>query len=164
MTYHHIIHRCLRLGFLFALLLSCASVRGEDYRLYVSLKSGNEVFFHLSEYPVVTFDGNGVVINAKGTFETHLYDDVADLHFTNLTTTPIDEASGCFGFHYLSDETVRLTGLKGTEKISLYDASGRMLQMPFHGSTDDLTISLSHLSRGSYVIRVDNQSYKIYKK
>jgi len=154
----------LRLCCLFAVLLSGAAAHGEEYALHVELQN-DSVTIHLDRKPEVTFDGIHVNIVANDNFQkSYEYAEVVKIYFENSITTGIAPSSGSLGFYYLNNESVRLTGLKGTEKIALYDASGRMLQMPFHGSTGDMTISIAHLNRGAYIIQIDKQSYKIFKR
>jgi len=155
---------CLLLVLLFP--FGKAAAAETSYTLIISLTDGTEETIHLSRYPVITADAKYVYVKATSFEASYLYADFSEFRFESRTTTDINPATGekRFGFEYIDNDNVTLSGLSGTEHISLFDASGKQLSMPFDGGEGTITIHLSHLSRGAYIIQVNKQSYKIFKQ
>lgn len=161
---------------LFAVMTVCAqanaAVAGDH--LIVEMNDNSEKVFTLAETPVVEF-GNGVVCITASNFTTEIeYSSINRIYFgddsssseTPDTPTTIDnsQTGNRFTFQYTDGQTVRMSGLKDANRVSLYSIDGKRMSMDTDRNGDEVTIHLGALPAGFYVIKANEQSFKIYKK
>ena len=147
------------------LAFGCCTAFGQ-HQFVVELNSSNIVRFVLSDYPVVTFSGTKVYIKSakaeavydRSAVSKYYFDDAVD--DIAEVTIPSSELR----IEYTSPEYVRIYGLTQSDNIKLYDITGKQLPADSISSDVALTINLSPLSSGVYIIALPNhQSIKIKK-
>lgn len=67
-------------------------------------------------------------------------------------------------FTVVDASTVRVTGAEETAKVSVYDARGQQVDADVLRSANTLLVCLSRQPQGLYIIKVNNNTFKIYKK
>ena len=135
--------------------------------------------FYLSESPKIVFGADEIVVYHNATtaeeFTTFSYSQVKRIYITSLEssseqsgeTTSVEEElkkENIFSFRYVDGQTVCIAGIEPNTVIGLYSVNGQKIPMETNRSDNEVVISLSSLPRGIYVIRCNNQSFKIYKK
>ncbi|MBR1880716.1 MAG: InlB B-repeat-containing protein [Prevotella sp.] len=76
----------------------------------------------------------------------------------------IDNASASKGTVKTGQDCLYLSGLQPNEHVSIYNLAGE-LQMAYQASADgDLTITLSTLTQGIYIIKTNHQTFKVTRK
>lgn len=153
---------------LFAALVFFAHIPllAENDCLVIELKSGGLRYFQLAKKPIVTFNGDEININGQDFSTT--FDKVKAFRFEPDTTdevkSPEIQKEIKKTFRYVDGQTVILSGLTGNERFSVYSIDGKRVQPDIEYNTDNVAIGLGSLPKGYYIIHVDHQSYKIYKK
>lgn len=163
---------------LFLLLLTTCSLSSaaavKSLALVIYEKGNTSPVFEcwLTDKPAVTFE-NG---NLKATSPTDSY----VLEFTNVSNIAFEEkeeiitdveeelaeelSPATLRLLFLNGETVVIDGVKDHDTARLYAIDGRAFATDVMRSGNRLTFYLNSLPQGIYVIRVGNQSFKIYKK
>ena len=139
--------------------------------LRIVFKDGQEFGYSLDEKPVVTFDGTSVLVKTSNFSmslpETYSYNDIAKIDFVDKATSDIKQTSQTgqlMTITYLDGENVTISGLDKKAQWRLFGIDGKQYQVPSNLAGDALTISLSPLVKGVYIIRIDKYSFKIRKK
>ena len=83
---------------------------------------------------------------------------------TDISSTGINDVESSLGNILLSNDEVRMSGLAADESVTLYNVNGMLLSSWKATSMGELTISLSDLSRGVYIIKANHQSFKVTRK
>lgn len=93
-------------------------------------------------------------VDLKATFT---YDEVAagirDSYVTDLRFEVVD-----------GGKAVRVTGADEGAPVSVFDARGQQVAADVVRSVRELTVRLSHQPQGLYIIKVNNKSFKVYRK
>ena len=61
-------------------------------------------------------------------------------------------------------ETLTFTGLRPNTEVTLYNVAGQLLRRVVADGSSHLTISVSDLAMGVYVVKADHVTYKITKR
>ena len=154
-----------------AIMGVCNAVASHDGDvLRVVFSDGREFGYLLKNKPVVTFDSEHVLIKSEDvemTFDEYSYKDIARIDFVDSATSSIDEdlsISSYVQITYLDGENVFISGVNEKSKFNIFGLDGRQYKVPFQLNGNQLNISLAPLERGVYVIRIDNNSFKIRRK
>lgn len=132
-------------------------------QLAVKLVDESVVRFVLTDKPVITFEGEQLLIKSDAAEATYARADVAEFYFEPVGTSIERTTTGNLRFSYLDNETVCVEG--GKTALQLYDNSGRLLQAPVSTVGTQQTLSLNGLPTGVYLIKISQQqSIKIFKK
>lgn len=157
---------------LLALLLYASSVFSQDssseYNFVVWLHDGGKVSFPLDAHPVVTHsDGTLVVSSVSNRMEyahssvckfTLSAEDISQGDTTEIATIEFNAR-----WHRQGD-VMQFSDCTPGESVSLYDASGRLLQQHVIGSDGTLQIPLSPFAGGMYVVKTESITYKFMKR
>jgi len=76
----------------------------------------------------------------------------------------IDTAVDGLRFTVVDASTVRVTGAEETAKVSVYDARGQQMDADVQRLDNILIVRLAQQPQGLYIIKVNNNTFKIYKK
>ena len=90
-----------------------------------------------------------------------------DLAITIVFEVPtgiIDTAADGLRFTVVDASTVRVTGAEETAKVSVYDARGQQVDADVQRVNNILFVRLARQPQGLYIIKVNNNTFKIYKK
>lgn len=162
------------LSLLFLLSL-CAPIfaSNEPSQLVVKLRDNSEKIFILANKPVITFDTEKLYINTTD-FSTEL-SNVQEFYFKTETTTPptgIDEVkkgnnadgSTTFTFRFVDGRMVYIDGLDDSAHITVYSMSGAQVNARIDRGNERAVVDLGNQAAGVYIIRANNQSFKIIKR
>lgn len=128
----------------------------------------------LTDRPVISFSHEGLHIEsptAKILLEEVRFTDRPLIEFKENTDgilTEIDDlpisTPAALRFQYTDGQTVTIGGVKPDAKINLYSIDGKAMPVDADQNESLVTVRLGHLPQGYYVIRIDNQTFKIYKR
>ena len=117
-------------------------------------------------------NGKQLTVNFGGadiTFESLL--DIDDIRFStfegNILVGMKDEEATSVArlrLTYLDDHTVCIDGLEDGDQPRLYAADGKMLLSQVHRNAQRVSLSLLGLPKGVYIIKTNQQTFKILKK
>lgn len=128
-----------RLLIFFSMLLFIATARAGDYKSLVFQTSSGTTAVDLSSLVLTIANGKLTATNSSGT-ESFTLTDLIKMYFSTETTTGIKGVS--------TDST--------DKPVTVYDVNGREM-----GSYSSLEAAKSSLRQGVYVIKQDNQTFKI---
>ena len=81
-----------------------------------------------------------------------------------MTDLNDDSQKTTIRFRYLDGQTIEVRGVPAGVRVEQYTIDGKATRLDKQQMGDLLTIRLHHLPKGVYIIRIDNQTYKIFKK
>ncbi len=157
------------LFFATALPLSAA----EELLVYVKGQDAPAFDCWLTDKPTLFFNQEGLIVRSDlmETTLSYTYADIALIEFKSNETdilTDIDETAEqlkpAMQFRYTDVNTIYVDGVGSDMSIQQYSIDGKSARLDAERSGDAVTIRLHHLPQGIYIIRIGNQSYKIYKK
>lgn len=148
--------------FTIALAFMAAGAMAEDeYRLYVEATEGTTDSWSLSELKKMTFQNKNVLFTLKnGTTATAPISDIRRMFFSTEEKQGIGGVKGGDSFSW--DGAVLTTkGAQGTP-VAVYSPSGMLVQK---SSLDHSgTVSLEQLQKGMYIISINGQNHKVFKR
>lgn len=158
------INMCMKiLRTLLATLLFLPIATMAQSQLAVKLTDESLVRFVLTDKPVISFDGEQLLIKSETAEASYARADVAEFYFEPVGTAIEHTTADNLRFSYLDNETVCVEGSQTA--LQLYDHSGRLLQAPVSTVATKQTISLNGLPAGVYLIKISpQQTIKIFKK
>lgn len=126
--------------------------------LHVQMTDGTETTFLLSVHPVVTFNNNQMVITSELQSIEIPYDKVMSFKYSTDNLSSISTPS-----MYLESDGEYVVFPEGTsiDDVSVYSIDGRNLPVQLKGDGHRTVLSLSSLSKGVYIVKVKNKSFKI---
>lgn len=171
------INQIIRLWFLGILLFAANNLRaaeGDEVLLVVYQDGYNvrEAYFSFENNPVVTFDGDVVLVTSTQAQATYQIDDVIEMTFVPedpVVTHVEDEISGADAsakilFRILSDNLIQVVGTHLNPAVSVYTVDGKSVDVPVDYSEREINIRLGALPRGLYIIKTNQQTFKFIRK
>lgn len=156
--------RLKKLLSLMLLLFATALQAVADTALVVEKHDGTKETFLLSEIPEIKTKGDTCVfITANATVEI-LRTDIDYIHFDNIVSAihaPMGKSD--ITVKFLNNHTVQIAGVE-SQRIAVYDISGRAVNATVSTAADTTTVSLTALPRGAYIVKYGNNSIKILRK
>ena len=145
---------------LVTLMLSMASMSFAQMKetLHLQMTDGTETTFLLSVHPVVTFNNNQMVITSDLQSIEIPYDKVMSFKYSTDNLSSISTPS-----MYLESDGEYVVFPEDTsiDDVSVYSIDGRNLSVQLKGDGHRTVLSLSPLSKGVYIVKVKNKSFKI---
>ena len=145
------------------LLLLLAGVQiahAEDATIIIKQIDGNETVIELVTNPIITFDGDNMVVTNDHTRILFPIDSIreytvsnADTGIKTVSTTPLFD-NGKIKFNSLA---------KGTH-INIYTVDGRLTRRYYVDDTGLICIDLTSLPQGLFIINAQNNKIKIINK
>ena len=152
-------------------------------KLYVKIKSTEKLEgYLLADKPVVTFDGQNVQIKTADVeiSTPYTYADIEKFYFDvvqdeiiepdTIPDDPTDniekeDAVEKVSFEFAYDGRVaQIKGLGEAPKVAVFNTAGVQAQPRTVITSNAVTITMSELPAGIYVIRANDRSFKIIKK
>ena len=156
-----------------ALVLLPAMSRADDATvtvqyLVVTQKDGSVTKFALSDVPVVSFDGDSIVVTAAG--EVLKFDLIGVTGYafseenvtTGINSTTVDGGDVTKPFFAVGN--AEFSGLKSGSTILVYTIAGKAVTAVKADTEGNATVDLSQLPKGVYIIKTPGKSYKIVNK
>lgn len=132
--------------------------------IVIETATGERTEYALTETPKLTYDGNTVTLTTTKVSVDFTATDIVKVVLTDISATGIDAAETMQGKVLLSNDEVRMSGLVAHETVQLYNIGGVLLSTWQASNNGDLTITLSDLQRGVYIIKANHQSFKVTRK
>ena len=150
---------------LICLLLTLTGIKAADRTLVVETTTSGRLSIRLSDNPEITFSGQTMLISsAAGNYSLEI-SDIVQYAFESVATglgqVPSDELRFC----YSANGQITIEGAESPSDVRLYAVDGRELPIQVSANGDRITVSLSTLPKGVYIISANNkQNLKIYKR
>lgn len=140
--------------------LCCMTAHAADGKsLFVSFNDGSKIEFALSSLPEVTFGDDKMTV--KTTSTTASYELWKVSTFTYGTTTDIKQVNQDTRFAWEGDRII-VDGK--ANKLSIYSLDGKAVSISPIINNDKTIISLEGLTKGVYIIKINNKSIKIARQ
>lgn len=155
------------MAFIVALLsvaITPVMASNEDNVLIVEMKTGEKMFFKLTEMPVLTFDSEKVFISTSS-FSAE-YADVKKYYFddyvTDIEQLAADKKAVLFKFinHY----TVLISGVAQKARLKVVNIEGKNMPLDTDNTIEGITVNLSNYPKGLYIITCGKYSFKVNKR
>ncbi len=146
--------------------LGAASVKAQSTvkGIVIETAGGQRTEYALTETPELTYDGNTVTLTTKNVSVNYTATQIVKVELTDIHETSIEAVKKEKGQLVVLADQILLSGLSANEKVQLYNESGILRSSWKVASNGKLTISLSDLSRGMYIIKTNHQSFKVTRK
>lgn len=153
-------------------LSSAAAVKGLALVIYEKGKTNPVFECWLTDKPTMTFNNGKLTATAPSDTYTLEFTNVARMEFEEKEeiVTDVEEEMAAelspetLRLLFLDSQTALVNGLHDGDLTRLYTIDGRVVPAEMERSGSRLTIYLGSLPQGVYIIRIGNQSFKIYKK
>ncbi len=136
------------------LLLGVSAVLAEQARMVIITKTGIEAQFPLDESPVITYQDNVLVVETMRMEISVPAEDVKSFDFIPSNGTGVDE---------IKVEGSTLSGLLPGTPVDVYTIEGQHVASFKADESTTVTLQLSDLAPGYYIVRTPNNSFKIKK-
>ena len=153
---------------LMLLLLSTLTSWADDetQRLVVWQKSGQKVFFNLTEEPQTTFENGKLVIRTSRTTVSYPLTNVLRYTYEGGTITDVGEAKVHPGeMRFLqNDDTMAFDGLPEGMRLDVYTLDGLKVKTVQAQDGQRTTISLADQPAGTYIVKAGGATFKFLKR
>lgn len=147
------------LSFLFCTL----SLGIKAQTLVVWQKSGAKVTFQMDSQPKTLFSDNQLVIKTNTTEVSYPRESIIRYTYENLASG-IDDAKQDGIDYDASQSKLSFAQLKAGEKVEIYSTDGSLMKSVKADKEGKLTVSLSELTKGVYVVKSSSSNFKILKQ
>lgn len=130
----------------------------------IETAGGQQTEYALTDTPKLTYDGSMVTLTTTKVSVYYTASNIVKVMLTDISSTGIDDVENGRADIQLSNDEVRMSGLVAGEKVTLYYVNGTLHSTWKATSAGELTISLSDLKQGVYIIYANHQSFKVIRK
>lgn len=154
-----------RIYLLQLLLVAALAVYAQPTKILVWLVTGEQVAYSLADRPKMVVENDNVHLTTTTADIVYAAKDIKKVTFDGQTDG-IEQATmaGKTGEATLSQELMTFTGFKPGEAVRIFDAAGRLTVSNAINSDGSLTITLSGLKQGVYIVKTQYKSFKFIKK
>ena len=153
------------LALLMFLTIFCVRTRAAQVEtLIVKLKNGSETAFFLKDKPQVKFEGTNLKVTSSAGDTTFALADVLRFTYDKRDTSGINETIKEPTGVIFKDDVLVVSQLKVNAVVSVYGLDGILVRQWKAPHAGTFRLSLSELSSGLYLVKVDNITYKIMKR
>lgn len=152
-----------RIILIFAVFFYVAAIHAQSSaRLVVWQKSGEKVYFNLTEEPKTTFE-NGLLVITTNTMQTS-YQLSNILRYTyEGVITGISKVSNDLTVSQ-SNDGITLNNVPAGTALRLYDTAGRLLDTKTSNGESSVHFSLTERPAGVYLVNMNDHTFKITKR
>ena len=154
----------LQLLLLMLLALPIGMLADSLNTLVVVLKNGSETAFFLKDKPNVTFEGTNLKVASDKQTVTFALSDVLRFMYVKKDSTGIDETVVDPTKVSYEDGVLVISQLKQGAFVDIYSLDGKLLRQLKASHSGTYRLNLSELSKGLYLVKADNVTYKITKQ
>ena len=150
--------------FLLSLTLMLATVAAwaED-GFYVVTTSGERTCYLFEDNPVLTFEGDNLVVTCLGDAVIYRMSDLDRMQFVEeQPTTRITEVRNTELVRFVRDG-VELSGFAANTTVTIYNLQGQLVGTHSTDGSGSLNISLADREQGIYIIKANKSTLKIKK-
>lgn len=133
-------------------------------RLVVWLKSGEKVYYNLSELPETSFEGGQLIIKTQTVTVPYLLENVQRYTYEGAGTG-IDLQPSERSVNVTKDgNEVTLRNLEDGSVVSLYAANGVLLEQRTAEGRRPITVSIAQRAAGVYIVKCGTETIKLLKR
>ena len=138
--------------------------------LVLTETNGTKTEFALESFPVITIEGNNLVITCKDQKLTTALTGVQDYHFiekkvpTAISNIPANDPKGETATPRFSFSNAEVSGLKAGARIAIYNLNGTQVSSVTADGEGRVALDLSSLPKGVYILRTPTKSFKFMNK
>lgn len=146
------------------LVCSFATVRADGKALIVERQNGTKTTFILAEQPELTFADKALHISVSGKSTDFEIGDVKQFYFGDAATDIAAPQADGLRVVCQSDDKIVIEGVGAHAVVQLFALNGTRLTG--HASVADgrAEVTLTSLPKGIYLIKINQQTFKIYRK
>lgn len=153
--------KLLLIAFLFIGIVAKA-----DNLLVIEMKDASKVTFNLEEKPTIHFSDDKLLLESEKVAAEYNLNNVLKFYFTKIINTDIEnikEEIKEIHFSYF-DEVLDIEGIEENDIISIYNISGKIVDINYNRNSNNAKISLRELPKGIYIVKVsEKHTIKILK-
>lgn len=143
-------------------LLAIGSCTLMAQTLVIWQKDGSKVYYNLDESPKTTFTPEELVMTTSTAVIKYPLANILRYTYETEATNIGEMKSPNIGIKQNGDELI-VVGLPLGKSITVFSADGKQLMSKRSDGSNRLTLSLSGLPAGVYVIKAENMTYKLMK-
>jgi hypothetical protein len=156
------------IGMAFALFVCVyAQTKAQD-SMTIQLSDGTEQYFVVMNIQNITFSDNSLVLNLNnGTTSYQTLSLINKLYFSANTNNSLSTSEDTQVIVYpnpVSDFLILKNVPKGNQSVYFYRVDGVLSKQILLFSGDEQVVDVSSLVKGLYIVKVNNQAFKIWKK
>jgi len=145
--------------------VACGAQAANNKLLVVETTGGEKVSFELATAPVITFEGQVMLITTSTQSQSFEIANVAQYYFDDIPVGVQAVRQETLRIRYAGGDDVVILGLQPADNVSLYAADGRAMPAAVSYNGQGAVISLAALQQGVYIISANNsKTVKIYKR
>ena len=136
-----------------------------DKMLIVETSNDGVFSFILSENPTITFNNRTMLISSVSKSESFEIEDVKQYYFTDVPASiDLPQKSNELRICRYDNGKIIILGLQTMPLVKIHSLDGKERRGNVSLSDDHAVIDLSPLSKGVYIISINNKDFKIYKR
>ena len=144
-----------------------------EEEIIVYEKGKSEPVFNcwLAEKPVITFGQNSITLKVSDLEATLPIANVERVEFKFNETDVLTDIEDVEqreetvpSFRYIDGQTIEVAGVADDASVLLYSIDGKAAPLSLSRNGSRITVGIRNLQKGIYILRVDKQTYKIFKK
>ena len=138
--------------------------------LVLTETNGTKTEFALESFPVITIEGNNLVITHNGNQLTTALTGVQDYHFiektvtTSISSVPSNDPKNESNTPQFSFSNAEVSGLKAGARVTIYNLNGTQISSVTADGEGRVALDLSSLPKGVYILRTPTKSFKFMNK
>lgn len=138
--------------------------------LVLTETNGTKTEFALESFPVITIEGNNLVITHNGNQLTTALTGVQDYHFiekkvtTSISSVPSNDPKNESNTPQFSFSNAEVSGLKAGARVAIYNLNGTQISSVTADGEGRVAIDFSSLPKGVYILRTPTKSFKFMNK
>lgn len=132
--------------------------------LVVETKDHVKTAYMLAEKPEVSFVGNNMRITSTKADVTYDLTEVIRFTYETRSITGVSELRDELAEINYKDGELVISGIKVGSSVNIYSLDGKLVKQLTAQRTGSYRISLASLSKGVYIVKSDNVTYKIMKR
>lgn len=132
--------------------------------------NGTKTEFALESFPVITIEGNNLVITHNGNQLTTALTGVQDYHFiekkvtTSISSVPSNDPKNTSNTPQFSFSNAEVSGLKAGARVAIYNLNGTQISSVTADGEGRVALDFSSLPKGVYILRTPTKSFKFMNK
>ena len=138
--------------------------------LVLTETNGTTTEFALESFPVITIEGNNLVITHNGNQLTTALTGVQDYHFiektvtTSISSVPSNDPKNTSNTPQFSFSNTEVSGLKAGARVAIYNLNGTQISSVTADGEGRVALDFSSLPKGVYILRTPTKSFKFMNK
>ena len=138
--------------------------------LVLTETNGTKTEFALESFPIITIEGNNLVITHNGNQLTTALTGVQDYHFiektvtTSISSVPSNDPKNESNTPQFSFSNAEVSGLKAGARVAIYNLNGTQISSATADGEGRVALDLSSLPKGVYILRTPTKSFKFMNK